>query len=40
MKIKVTKLSYDEVLEMIKNGEIKDSKTVHAISLYKIKYDK
>lgn len=38
--VEVEKIPYEEVLEMIKNGEIKDSKTVHAISLYKIKYGK
>ena len=37
--VEVEKYSLDEVIRMIMNGEIKDSKTISAILAYKIKYE-
>lgn len=38
--VDVIKIPFEKVKEMIINGEIKDSKTVHAIFLYEMKYRK
>lgn len=38
--LNVIKVPFDKVKEMIKNGNIKDSKTIHAIYLYEMIYQK
>lgn len=38
--LNVIKVPFDKVKEMIKNGIIKDSKTIHAIYLYEMIYQK